>query len=83
MSSIFTSSPSSSLLLINKILGDKIDLENCNYDDYINYVEDRKFNDFRYLINSDKLELLGWKSNVKFEDGLEKTIEHFKKILYA
>lgn len=70
-------------LLINKILGDKIDLENCNYDDYINYVEDRKFNDFRYLINSDKLELLGWKSNVKFEDGLEKTIEHFKKILYA
>jgi len=70
-------------LLINKILGDKIDLENCNYDDYINYVEDRKFNDFRYLINSDKLELLGWKSNVKFEDGLEKTIENFKKILYA
>ena len=50
-----------------------------NYNDHIKYVEDRNFNDFRYLINRDKLEKLGWKAKVNFEDGLEKTINYFRK----
>lgn len=33
---------------------------NDKLEDHIEYVEDRKFNDKRYFINSDKLKLLGW-----------------------
>jgi len=49
-----------------------------NYSEYIDYTEDRKFNDFRYLINRDKLEKLGWRAKVNFEEGLEKTINYYK-----
>jgi len=41
------------------------------------YVEDRPFNDQRYFIQSTKLENLGWKREVTFEDGLRKTIEWY------
>ena len=45
-------------------------------DDWIKYVPDRNFNDTRYFINLEKLNNLGWKQEVNFEDGLEKTIQH-------
>ena len=51
-----------------------------NYEEYIYNVEDRKFNDYRYLINSEKLFKLGWNSKVSFEDGLERTLEYYKTI---
>ena len=51
-----------------------------NYNEYLEYIEDRNFNDCRYYINSDKLELLGWKEEVSFEDGLETTIEYYKNL---
>lgn len=67
-------------MLINMLKG--ID---CNkgdtYKEYIQYVEDRKFNDFRYLITSSKLEKLGWKPKVVFEDGMKRTIDYFKESL--
>ena len=47
-------------------------------ENYIEFVPDRNFNDFRYLINSSKLEELGWKPLVTFEQGIEKTIKYFK-----
>lgn len=50
-----------------------------NIDEYIEYVQDRNFNDFRYLINSSKLEKLGWKPLINFEEGLKRTIESFTK----
>ena len=37
------------------------------------YVEDRKFNDYRYFIDSAKLHSLGWRPRVSFEDGLKRT----------
>merc|ERR1712130_106255 len=40
---------------------------------YIHHVEDRAFNDFRYHINSTSLEKLGWKREVTFPAGLQKT----------
>jgi len=45
---------------------------------YIQFVENRPFNDCRYKINSDKLRLLGWKPNVSWEEGLAKTIDWYK-----
>lgn len=42
--------------------------------DYIEFIEDRKFNDMRYSVNADKLLALGWKPEVSFADGFEKTV---------
>jgi dTDP-glucose 4,6-dehydratase len=48
-------------------------------DDWIVWVEDRKFNDKRYYINDSKLQQLGWKPTIFFTEGLEKTMEWYKK----
>lgn len=44
-----------------------------NETQYISFVENRLFNDFRYGMNSDKLRQLGWKQEVDWEEGLKKT----------
>lgn len=44
----------------------------------INFIKDRPFNDNRYYVNSDKLELLGWKSTMDFDKGLDDVIEWIK-----
>jgi len=41
----------------------------------IEFVEDRPFNDQRYLIDSRKLYNLGWKTTISFDEGLEKTVK--------
>jgi dTDP-glucose 4,6-dehydratase len=48
-------------------------------EDVSEFVEDRAFNDFRYCIDSSKLELLGWKKTISFEDGLKQTIMWYKQ----
>jgi dTDP-glucose 4,6-dehydratase len=54
--------------LINKIKNtDK-------YDDFIEYIEDRPFNDMRYYISNKKLKDLGWTIDIKFEDGIEQLV---------
>lgn len=63
-------------MLINRIKNVKKE----NYKELIENVTDRKFNDFRYLITSKKLEKLGWKPIVNFEDGVEKTIVYFENL---
>jgi dTDP-D-glucose 4,6-dehydratase len=45
-----------------------------NYDDWVEYVEDRPFNDKRYYISNQKLKDLGWDIKVKFEDGIDRLI---------
>lgn len=41
-----------------------------DYDDWIEYVKDRPFNDKRYYISNQKLKKLGWNIKVEFMDGL-------------
>ena len=51
-------------------------IHNTNdYDKYIEYVEDRPFNDKRYYISNSKLKGLGWNINVKLKDGLKELIK--------
>ena len=45
-----------------------------NYDEWIEYIEDRPFNDKRYYISNQKLKDLGWNIKIKFEDGLERLV---------
>lgn len=47
---------------------------------YIQYVQDRPFNDVRYYLNFDKLLSLGWAPEFTFEQGLAKTIEWYKSV---
>ncbi|GAB5364587.1 hypothetical protein AAMO2058_000982600 [Amorphochlora amoebiformis] len=45
---------------------------------WIDFVADRHFNDQRYYISIDKLEKMGWKPLVSFDEGIKKTIAWYK-----
>lgn len=51
--------------------GDKLE-------DWLTFVKDRDFNDQRYFISVNKLESLGWRQEIFFEQGLNNTIEWYK-----
>ena len=47
-------------------------------EDLITFVKDRPGHDFRYSLNTEKIEKeLGWKAKVKFEEGMEKTVKWY------
>jgi dTDP-D-glucose 4,6-dehydratase len=52
-------------LLIEMIQG------TTDYEQWIEYIEDRPFNDQRYYISNEKLKLLGWSIKYSFEEGLK------------
>ena len=45
-----------------------------NYDKWIEYIDDRPFNDQRYYISNQKLKDLGWDISIDFMEGLKKLI---------
>jgi dTDP-glucose 4,6-dehydratase len=45
-----------------------------NFEDYIEYVTDRPFNDKRYFITNDKLKIFGWKQEIEFEYGIKELL---------
>ncbi|ADY74004.1 dTDP-glucose 4,6-dehydratase [Desulfurobacterium thermolithotrophum DSM 11699] len=51
-------------------------------EDLITFVKDRPGHDFRYSLNTEKIEKeLSWKAKVKFEEGIEKTVKWYLKNL--
>ena len=46
-----------------------------NYDEWIEYIEDRPFNDQRYYISNQKLRDLGWKITIDLITGLNDLIK--------
>lgn len=48
---------------------------NDKVEDWIQYVSDRNFNDYRYAIKSNELYELGWKEETDFNKGFEYTIQ--------
>ncbi|HOW17178.1 MAG TPA: GDP-mannose 4,6-dehydratase, partial [bacterium] len=49
-----------------------------SYKDLITFVEDRAGHDWRYAIDSSKIEKdLGWRHEESFETGLEKTVDYY------
>jgi dTDP-glucose 4,6-dehydratase len=67
-----------SVLDITKKLVGKIK-NDINFKNYVEYVEDRKYNDLRYNIEFEKLKELGWEQTVGIDEGLDKTIEYYKQ----
>jgi hypothetical protein len=45
-----------------------------NYDDWIEYIDDRPFNDKRYYISNQKLKDLGWSINIDLMTGLKNLV---------
>ncbi|KAJ8031258.1 dTDP-D-glucose 4,6-dehydratase [Holothuria leucospilota] len=62
--------------IIRKILPQVPDSE---YENYIEFVKDRPHNDKSYLIDSSKLENLGWKPLMQWEKGLDITVRWYAK----
>ena len=47
-------------------------------EDLIEFVQDRPGHDFRYSLNTQKIEKeIGWKARVKFEEGIEETVKWY------
>ena len=46
-----------------------------NYQNYLEYIDDRPFNDQRYYISNDKLKQLGWRIECNFETEINKLIK--------
>ena len=62
-----------SILDLSKLLIDKIK-NTKNYENWINYIEDRPFNDKRYYISNNKLKKLGWNISILFNEGINSLI---------
>jgi len=61
-------------MLINKIK----QIDECEYDKWIKYIEDRPFNDKRYYISNQKVKNLGWTIETNFNEGIDELIEKIK-----
>lgn len=61
-------------ILLNHIKG-----PDENIEDWVEYIKDRNFNDFRYAINTTKLNNLGWEKTINFKDGIKKTVDWYMK----
>ncbi len=47
-----------------------------NYDEWIEYIDDRLFNDKRYYIDNKKIKDLCWEIKIKFDDGIFNLIKN-------
>lgn len=47
---------------------------------HIQFVEDRKYNDMRYVICTEKLYALGWHEQVSWKEGIERTVNWYKEV---
>jgi dTDP-D-glucose 4,6-dehydratase len=45
-----------------------------DYDEWIEYVEDRPFNDQRYYISNQKVKDLGWNIEIELMNGLRSIV---------
>lgn len=64
--------------LLCEIMDNKLGRNSGESEKLISYVKDRAGHDLRYAIDSTKLQKeLGWKPSLKFEEGLEKTVEWY------
>ncbi len=61
------------LAVVDRIL----DLSGADHS-LIEYVTDRPGHDRRYSLSSEKLERLGWRAQVRFEEGLARTVDWYR-----
>ena len=59
------------------------EVPDSEYGNYIEFVKDRPHNDKSYLIDSSKLESLGWKPQMPWDKGLDITGRYFPFPFFA
>lgn len=47
--------------------------------DHVRHTVDRPFNDRRYAVDATRLQQLGWRQKVPFEEGLKKTVAWYRR----
>lgn len=62
--------------IVHKMIGENVDVSA-----YIEYVEDRAFQDYRYCIDSSALRELGWKESIDFDNAIDDVIMYKKSLL--
>ncbi len=60
----------------------KIVKDTDDYENWIEFVKDRNFNDKRYYIDDQKLKELGWNMTTSFDEGLKRTIMWYLNLDY-
>ncbi len=66
------------VLMLCKIMDEKLDRAPGTSEKLITYVTDRAGHDLRYAINATKLKAeLGWEPSLQFEEGLSKTVDWY------
>lgn len=66
------------LYLVLTILAEKLEKDPAEYHKLMTFVEDRPGHDFRYALDSDKMEtMIGWKPRHSLRSGLEKTVDWY------
>lgn len=66
------------ILLLCRIMDKKLNRPDGTSEKLISFVKDRAGHDLRYAIDSKKLQdELGWIPSLKFEEGLEKTVDWY------
>lgn len=72
---IGTSNEYSVLDIAKKLI--KLIKDDNNYNNWIEYVEDRNFNDFRYAIDNQELKKLGWDETMDFNSSIDTLIKYY------
>ena len=62
-----------SIIMVAKMLIELVK-NTKDHDKWIEYIEDRPYNDKRYYISNKKLKDLGWSIKIPFEEGLERLV---------
>ena len=60
-------------MIIRRIYG-----EDVHPEEFLDYVPDRAFQDYRYCIDSSALRALGWTDTVTLEDAIDDVISHYE-----
>jgi dTDP-glucose 4,6-dehydratase len=51
----------------------------AEFTQWVEYTEDRPFNDQRYATDGTKLTLLGWQPKMSFDEGLKITVDWYRR----
>lgn len=49
------------------------------FGNWVKYTNDRPFNDRRYAVDATKLRQLGWEQRTSFKDGLQATVDWYRR----
>lgn len=64
-----------SVMDVIRIILKKMKGANANLEDWVEYVPDRPFQDYRYSVDATELQNLGWKEEVAFEQAIDELLK--------